>query len=569
MIDHRKEPQMEEQVTKNKASTRVFTVCQFGINPRTGETIADLQAIINNLKSHKSITDWAYCIHDKDVHTQDSIQEMYKNLIQEANNNGITDENEVDDYLRINAWANLGDLIAEHIHIVGRCKSNRSICQIANWLGVPEFLVKKVKGKGAFLDCIEYLTHEDEKQQALGKYHYPDDEIHANFDWRKALTNKVNYGSDVSIKTILRYEIMYNGMTLAEARKEYPVEYMNDLAYLKKCRLEYIHYQTPPTLRLNLYVDGAGGIGKNTCCKALAKCLYPDFEDANCYFEIGGDNVTFDGYDGQPVIIWNDVRAGTLISRFGRSEVFDIFDSHPTSSLHNIKYGSINLVNEVNIINGIQPYNDFLDGLAGEYESHGEIHKAEDKSQSYRRFPIILCLRENDFDILLNKGVATGTREFMQYEAYKYMMGSFQQIATRLSSKAREVVSMNMLSPVMACINKVYDMEGDKISEVDQIPDEFKDYGKQDEKAILLDELSDYIEEWNRDYHALQKEIESIEAEERKGYVQENVGSRSDSTSSPMLSQKNQKKVDFYDLKAKELRRNGYIISTEPSLPYK
>ena len=62
------------------------------------------------------------------------------------------------------------------------------------------------------------------------------------------------------------------------------------------------------------------------------------------------------------------------------------------------------LVNTVNIVNSVQDYKEFLDGLAGEYvDKEGVLHKAEDKGQSYRRFPIIMPLHTMDIDILFSK----------------------------------------------------------------------------------------------------------------------------------------------------------------------
>ena len=39
------------------------------------------------------------------------------------------------------------------------------------------------KGRGAFLDCVQYLTHSSEKCQEEGKALYPDSEVFSNFDW--------------------------------------------------------------------------------------------------------------------------------------------------------------------------------------------------------------------------------------------------------------------------------------------------------------------------------------------------------------------------------------------------
>ena len=63
---------------------------------------------------------------------------------------------------------------------------------IAKWLGIKDNYVNVAKGAGAFLDCVQYLTHEDDKQQGLGKRLYEDSCVQANFDFREEL-----YGNDL------------------------------------------------------------------------------------------------------------------------------------------------------------------------------------------------------------------------------------------------------------------------------------------------------------------------------------------------------------------------------------
>lgn len=445
---------------------RTFNVMQYEKHPETGEPLINEETIIKAL-NHKSIKQWAYVCHDSDVYSQ---------------------ADEEDNPLHVQ-----GQTKPRHWHIVMKCANAVEVSVIAKWLQIPENFVDVPKGAGAFLDCVQYLTHEDDKQQGLGKRLYEDEKVKANFDFRadldKRTENRLKYGRDLDPKDQMRHNVMYGGWTLKQAAQADPLTYMADFEKLGKCRANYIKNRAPlPVLRINYYVDGLGGMGKNVACRALAKSLYPELEDDECFFELGGNNVSFEGYDGQPVIIWNDCRAVDLIMRFGRGEVFDIFDSHPTNAQHNVKYGSVKLINTVNIVNGVQPYAEFLDSLAGEYEDKcGNKNKAEDKGQTYRRFPIILCLREKDFDVLLNKGVASGTRAYEQYIATKNLQGNFGRLAKRLEGKAREVVVVNMMKPALEATEQVRQMESEKISDPNQIPDEFKNYGKAGSDSGFVD----------------------------------------------------------------------------------
>lgn len=440
--------------------SRTFNIMQYEYHPETGEPLLSESTILDAL-SHKSIKEWAYICHDEDVYSE---------------------RDEAD-----NPAHKQGETKPRHFHIVIKAGYAIDVTVIAKWFGIAENFVDVPKGAGAFLDCVQYLTHEGDRQQGLGKRLYADEHVQSNFDFRaqldKRTENRLKYGVDLDPKDQMRHNVMYGGWTLKQCEMSDRLVYMADLDRLKKYRLDYLQKRAEmPMLRINYYIDGKGGIGKNTASRALAKSLYPNLEDCDCYFEVGGDKVGFDGYDGQPVIIWNDRRAAGFISSFGREETFDIFDSHPTNSSHNIKYGAVRLVNAVNIVNGVDTYTEFLNGLAGEYTSRdGIIHNSEDKGQAYRRFPIILCLREQDFDVLLNKGVATGTREYDQYVGYKGLIGSFGNVAKKLDGKAREVVTVNMMQPVLEVTDKVKQVEQTKITDPEQIPDEFADYGKQKE----------------------------------------------------------------------------------------
>lgn len=437
--------------------SRIFNAMQYECHPETGEPLLSEDIIITAL-AHRTIKRWAYVRHDHDV---------YSTLDEEQNPKHVA-----------------GQYKPPHWHIVIEMGSNATeVNTIAKWLKIPENFIEIAKGAGAFLDCCKYLTHEDSKQQLLGKRLYDDSAVKANFPFRDELDRRaerqIKYGRDLTEKDMLRNEVLYRGMTLRSVIERYPIAYQNDLKYLKTCRLEYLMNNAPmPNLRINYYIEGAGGIGKNLASRALARVLNPDLTDEECYFEVGGLKVSFDGYDGQPVVIWNDQRAESLIAQWGQGEVFDIFDSHPTTARHSIKYGSVRLINKVNIVNGIQPYSEFLDQLSGAFlDAYGNKNYKEDPSQARRRFPLILCLRENDFDMLLNKGVASGTREYTQYYQYLGIQGSFARVARKLEGASKMQVESFMLKPAINATQKIIEGESKKISDPDEIPEEFRDYG--------------------------------------------------------------------------------------------
>ena len=284
------------------AKWRIFNVMQYEKHPETGETLLTEEQIRVALLSHRTVKRWAYICHDKDV---------YSALDEEQNSDHKA-----------------GEIKPRHWHIVLECGSNVEIGVVARWLGVAENFVETAKGAGAFLDCVQYLTHEQEKQQLLGKRLYADSEVKSNFEFRaeldKRAENRAKYNRDLNLKERIRMEVLLNGMTLRQVIDKYPYEFQQDFAYLERCRIRYISKIAPmPRRRINYYVEGSGGIGKGLISRALARALIDRdnlLKDDEIFFEVGADRTSFEGYDGQPVLIWNDCRApkGVVLSSVRR-----------------------------------------------------------------------------------------------------------------------------------------------------------------------------------------------------------------------------------------------------------
>lgn len=455
---------------------RIFNIMQYESHPDTGAILLTEEKIKDAL-SHRTITRYAYIKHDEDV---------YSALDEEMN----------PDHRK-------GEYKPPHWHIVVELKNNAvEIGIIAKWFGIADNYINIAKGVGAFLDCVQYLTHEDLKQQGLGKRLYEDGRVVANFDFRheleKRAANKLKYGRDLSERDQWRYDVLYNGKTLKQCMAENRLAYMDDMEKLKKLRMEYIASLRPPKTRINYYICGRGGLGKGLISRALARSLYPDLEDdEDIFFEVGAKGAAFEGYDGQPVIIWNDRRAIDLLQELnGRGNVFNVFDTHPTKQKQNIKYGSVNLCNEVNIVNSVQSYLEFLDGLAGSYKNKsGESFNSEDKGQSYRRFPFILPLHEQDFDMLLNKGFVSNTDDYEEYIKYTNIRGNMQRIAELCGSNEQlaKELQAKTIKPVTDKHNEVLQKFEREETDEDRIRAMFADYGTIGGTAVQM-KVEDFID---------------------------------------------------------------------------
>lgn len=462
----------------NSAKVRQFTIVQFEFNPRTGERIANLEEIIANLSKYKSFTYWAYCIHDKDVYTQDAIDEMHYELEQEAKQKKIKDETAINEYMKNNAWCKLGDKKGRHIHIAVKASSRMAIEQISRFLGVPEHLIHIVKGKGAFLDCLQYLTHEHEKQQDLGKYRYSDSEVFTSAscrDWRQQLDSRKideeKYGVGKSKEQKYIIDVAKYGKTLNECCRELSDDIDLFVAWsvkLQRARQEYLSKMAVlPNTRISVYVYGAGGVGKDVFCELLANALYPEKTDIrDIVFGVGDGVSTFDGYDGQPVITWSEMRSADLLSHVGRRSILTVLDPHPKlqSGNVNIKFGNTKLIQEYNIINGVDHWTKFIKGLADGYLDKNAVQHASEKAnmeQFYRRIPIVIWIQPDKFNIAVNDGVFFGNRNFMNYSLYKEVSGGFAELQA-LCGANRELL-VKVTAPMISHVIEVIQLLKQKI----------------------------------------------------------------------------------------------------------
>ena len=398
---------------KKELKSRIFNCLQYEKNPKTGEDLHFSEANILSCVKHKSITRYAYIKHDRDAITEWDIE----------NGKGAYSEQD------------LGKDKGDHWHIVIECaRGLMPVSTIARWLGIPENMVEIPKGRGAFIDCVEYLRHSDIRQELKGKYEYDKSEVKANFDWETEVTElvlrKTKYEKPLSQADFLKNEVLYNGMRLKTVIDTYPTIYQKEMTVFDRLRMKYIVERAPlPCSRVNFYIEGKSGYGKDTMARSIARGLFPDLvgDDDDIFFEIGGNKVTFDGYDGQPVIIWSEFRADTFVKALGGyEEVLGAIDIIPKNNRHHKKFGAVKLINSVNIVTSTEPYLNFLKGLIPENDP--------DPTQANRRFPIIIPIRMSDFDILINSGYLNA-EAYSDYTAFQNVTGSFGKMARKLGSR--------------------------------------------------------------------------------------------------------------------------------------
>lgn len=434
-FENAKRAETDEQRTRAKRRSRVFSVMQYETHAETGERMVN-QAQIERGLSMSSIKRWAYAWHDRDRF--DAADAEYQR------SKGRTVE--------------VGDLKPRHIHLVLQCEDNYTIRQISDWLMIPAARVRipneqgDYRGNGArekaFFDFAEYLTHEGRNQ--ADKHQYDRSIVIASFDFSVELDQHTasrrggSRGSSQKTKRRdeVRLQVMHGEVSLKWVRENEPEIYVADLTHLQKLQQDCRGHQPAPRHRTNYFIGGKahdprkGRTGKTALAKLFARSLYRDLDADECYHVATDPRAPLQNYKGQPIIIWDDYNALDLMEALGgRSTVWQVFDDHPSASDVNIKYGTTRLVHAVNIITKTTPYAEFLDGLAGEYtDKSGKRHHAEDRNQSWGRFPVVFEVTVDSIEMLLNRGVVNDTDDFLAYQTVARMHASMRQISSALDS---------------------------------------------------------------------------------------------------------------------------------------
>lgn len=378
---------------------RCVMIVQYEYNPVTGESLNFNKNIIDYAIQQRadSLKAYAYIRHDKCLYNSEDV---------------------------IPPGKDVGDVRPPHWHVLLQFKNAVNLDALARSFNVPSNLVKVMRGAGAFLDGIQYLTHEDPKQwEEKGKTRYSREEVFfasqkvANY-WWDVLDSRTEKRIELPSKEIyksIHKKLIEGKIDLDEAYNINAEVFNENEALFKKARRNAIKHMPLPVVRSNYYISGPGGAGKTVAAKALARSLFPDIPDEKLFFVIGDKKVAFDDYNGEPVIIWDDWRPEELLSTFDRGLVWKIFSINPERVSLNVKYGDVTLVNTINIVTSVIPFMEFIDKLSAKYKDiHGTIHPEEDKGQGYRRFPMFIEVTPQSLDLFVSQAMAGGERSLYE-----------------------------------------------------------------------------------------------------------------------------------------------------------
>ena len=534
-----------------------------------GSTILTIQTAKQICEQRASqIEKYAMVLHDRDVHDEDSLAnreshykqtylETYKKLA--IQNNIQVDTSSPSGYVynaycekEARRWADffyptkqLGDSKEIHVHVLLKFKNARSLDEIARWFGVPMNMINILKGQNTFENAAKYLIHKDQSE----KFQYESSCVIASFDYPEWLDNQVvkdilhkKYRISSEDLNDIVNRVATEGLSLSEAEEmvSTPVFLRHKKLFQDARQLYIYNYMEMPFLRNVFYVDanGLSGAGKSIASKALCKQFAREygaditkgFDSLKDYiYKAGGKGVAWQRYDGQPIVLIDDREAYDMLQEFGGHDgVKNLLDPFPAKDSLNIKYGDVVVVAKYIVVNGIQSYEDFVNGLNGTYKTRDglTVESDNDVTQYHRRITGIVKITEDDIvELLFNKGIMRGTREYQQYECIKITQYNFQRAMERLEGNALVQIESRTFDELVSTTHCIEDNLSNKISEVDAIPDEFENYGKVIspdevwERRILksqqaeIEKISEMVEELE-EYAKFSEEWVAVNAEE-------------------------------------------------------
>lgn len=496
----------------NVKGSRVLHIVQHYRNARTGEKLQhDWRIFRDELEKRSTVGEYVIYVHERDVYTREDVKKHLSQLRKEYARLSDTSENGLDEYIKLHQKIFEGNPKSPHIHIPIRGKLGNdgkrqpiSADLVAKWLNISPSCCKYVidnsvkGGDDGFLDAIDYGDHADEKSQLLGKTLY-DESVYVackeGFDWKQALADRDTYKEEYGIDSPTqlqrwKQDLLKGRKTLNDCYEENIDLYADNIQKLERWRNDYVSKRCPlPPMRQTFYIEAEsaqGGEGKSVCTHALAKLLAseygadvskPYYELNDYIFNCNDSKVAMQHYDGQPIIVLNEMKAGDMMVAFGgRRGVKELLDPFQESkSSYNVKFGDCCVVARYIIINGIQSSEEFKDQLAKAKDVNDDTSEDKAMKQFNRRiWGGIKIIDDEQIAIMFQMKWLDPTAEKYRYEEICRLRTNWARLREKYTGQALYDCSKQRLQPLIDKIDETYEMYRDenKISSSDDILDE-------------------------------------------------------------------------------------------------
>ncbi|MCQ2387948.1 MAG: hypothetical protein MJ066_05860 [Clostridia bacterium] len=421
---------------ETKTNTKRIMCCEITtrLKDDDGKTLLDMKRFEKALSIHSTIKMYSWILHDKDTFTQidkDKNDEQFENC-------------------------KIGKPKPKHIHAVLEFNTAIKVSSIAKWFGINENRIEypSRSDKNFAREKYAYQTHRWEDKTLL-KFVYKENEVHIKggtdrdewFEsvntWKKANVNNSVVVFNENMLDEYLHQVEYDGYSLDLLKKKIRLKnYYKNERYFLKARENYLFYNAPlPSTRHNFYIDAnerdnntRSATGKSLFTKCLAcyfakeyidnyeNYTYDELKTKKIIYEVGDKKVAFQKYDGEPIIVFNDLSNYDIKEMLGHRNIKNVFELFPTRFGLDKKYGDICIIAKYILVNGIEPFETFVNGIAGKYKDrNGDmVNEEADTEQYFRRF-VCNAYLEDDNTIRLNwnKGVLENTKEYRVYKTTK------------------------------------------------------------------------------------------------------------------------------------------------------
>lgn len=403
-----------------------------------------------------------------------------------------------------------GQVKPAHWHVVLSFTQARGADEIARWFkGLngktlePNWNEVKT-GRGAVESAWLYLIHKNHPK----KFQYSASDVFASFDYSTDIQKQIelaekheryHVSSDLIDDVV---EEVLQGLSLNDAKKKIAGSvYIKKKKIFEDARRDYVMNRMPmPLMRQVYYVDsegldedhGKGNLGKSACSKALAKQLAREFgadmsksvTDLQEYIFTAGDAKVFlQDYDGQPILLIDEINA-TDFKRAckGVNGVKALLSPYPERKSLDKKHGSVVCAAKYIIMNGIQSFEAFKRDLAKPMKVDGIEQESEEsvKEQFDRRFwGNIHIVDVSNIEFWINRGLFDNAPELQQVmQMIGRVNAHFGKIASGTTGPAQAHIEQKVLQPLLAKIESTQGREQTKISEIEDLTDEFLSMGE-------------------------------------------------------------------------------------------
>lgn len=223
------------------------------------------------LRSHRTIKQWAYILHDKDKDA------------------------------------------SPHFHIyVNFGKTGVDSKDVATWFGISENFINKVEGRKT--DMLMYLTHSNDGQQH--KYQYDFSEVVANFDFKSEIEQAKIIGDFEKYSYAQQLDYIHS-LAVSEQTKCF-----DKLQKLWKLQCQWLSLNSDRNLKV-IFVTGKSGTGKTYFARKYMR------EHELDYYVSSSSNDPLDMYMGQKGIIFDDLRDDA----FEFADILKLLDNNTATAM--------------------------------------------------------------------------------------------------------------------------------------------------------------------------------------------------------------------------------------------